>query len=391
VPEQDEEIEEIAEMKGRAAPAARKEAVVPRAKLAPPPRRNRVLDDEDDDRDWDDDDDRPRKRRRSPAVLVLVGLGIALFVLLAAGGTVTAVWLLNRNKETASSSSSADDDKLYTIVINEDHNPDVGKSVVKSSTKKNVTKAKYFDAKGKFLKDLNQEETDEEQYTEVVLEKGDRHSKKFKRIYTKASTTAKGQTKVRSYQGRTVIFDLLADQTTYEVKADGPPPLNQKDQQELVKRSIIKPRDDLSASAVFLPGKAVRIDQEWNMDKSRVKEWIWSKAAAAEDPPEDLDLQVSAAKGKLVKAYTKDGHQYGVLELTISYSMRADFGNPAKDPVEATMSFTVDGPIDGSRGIQTATMSIIGKFKMQIPGDNGQTITANVTSEISGTDVAEDK
>jgi hypothetical protein len=362
--------------------------VVAKARLmgATLPRRRAVMD--DDDRDWDEGEDhRPRRARntkndRSKALLwVLLSLGAAAFVLVATGGTIGAVLWLKREKTSTASSSSADA-RGYTIVVKEHQFPG-GRSVFFNSSVKTVVNFKYYDAAGNFLKDLNQEQSEEQEYTETVIEREKRAPNKFQRVYAKAIHTADGVTNVRSFQGHTVTFQLRPNSDSYDVKADDPTPIAFEDQLALAKEA--KKNARVAGLPTFaVPRSPVRLGQEWPVDKKGLLDFF------PDDPDDEMTFVDGRATGKLTNVYHKNGKQYGTLEYSIAGNVQVNSPQTGKVPATLSIITKNDVPIDGSSGPQSSHMTMLLTLKFEVTGLDGQKVTCDGTVRVTA-DVESDE
>lgn len=253
-------------------------------------------------------------------------------------------------------------DATYTIKLRPFG--DVGKSVTGAKTDKKSSTSKVYDKAGKMLGEEKSEESSEVVMTEVVLEKGDKSPKKFKRTYEKASETAKGKTEAQPYQGKTIIFEMKDGtyQATVE-KGEVPAAVLKKLASEASK----------SSDGDIVPNKPVKVGESWTLGKKFFEGFS--------DPNMEIDAAKSKATAKLVKAYKKDGKQFGVIDADVSMVM--NFKGVKADPMIVDLKISLDAAIDGSTTAGVSTMS--GKFKGAIPTPDGGKV--DIAMEMTGKDV----
>jgi hypothetical protein len=264
--------------------------------------------------------------------------------------------------------------QTYTIKVKE--HPGLGETVAATRAEKNTTRTKVKTSAGKVLSDKTEVEIREEAYTETVtrLKKGQDRPVAYKRSYAKARTTSGARAEVAPYQGRTVLFEERDGK--YVVRGEGKPELTAKDLQVLAKEA----NDDKEAGGTtdLLPDKAVKVGQAWE---------IAGKALTRVGLP-NVNAAKSKGQGKLLKAYRKDGKQFGVLEFRLRIVLNDEKGLKWA-PAEIVV--TVDTAIDGSAYV--GTMTTVGKlaatrqveakgekYTLEITIDGGETRTVRPKS-----------
>ncbi len=230
--------------------------------------------------------------------------------------------------------------QTYTIRIKEF--PDPGKKLTATSIEKS-TGAEKVSVNGKTLKDEMITASSDRVFTFETIEKGDGpRPAKFQKKFTKAVSVKDQKEVTEAYQGLTITYALKGD--SYEVKAAAAslPAEDLKKLQEQANQSG-------KLTRFMLPAKAVDIDVPWSIDPARL--------VNAADKALVLDLAKSMAKGKLVKVYQKNEHQFGTLEFELKMAVTG-FGNFKLDaPIWLTSKITLDAAIDGSTTEATMTSS----------------------------------
>lgn len=118
-------------------------------------------------------------------------------------------------------------------------------------------------------------------------------------------------------------------------------------------------KSNKSILSLFMPKGPVKLNEPWAVDTAAVKELAGAGGAV-------FDAS-SAITGKLTKAYTKDGQQWGTVEFTMNLVVTGL--GPNKPPLSGTTTGTMvlDCPIDGSSLGGTETMKTNGDLKGTVP------------------------
>jgi hypothetical protein len=163
---------------------------------------------------------------------------------------------------------------------------------------------------------------------------------KVKRTYEKARVGKGGDVTTLPVEGKTVLIEKAGDKYTFT--ADGKP-VEGEAAKLLTAEFDRAGRKDMETA--FLPPKPLKPGETWAVDGAVLKE-----AMKADGPRIDPDK--AKAEGKLVKAYQKDGRQYGVVEVTVDAPIT---GLAKVDVKEGRLSVAVsgDGVIDGTAAAGT--------------------------------------
>jgi hypothetical protein len=213
-------------------------------------------------------------------------------------------------------------------------NLEPGESVVVRRVTDEATEVTVKDASGKVVDKKAGTERKEESYTETGVVKGDMRPGKFKRVYTKAERAeGKGESKARSYQGKTVLFEERAGK--YEVSVDGKDELAAADRKQLASAAN---EGEGQISRLLLPDREVKEGEAWKIDgKTLAKVRAFGK----------VDAGRSDGEGKLLRVYRKDGHLFGVIEYRLKLAPSAQKGLKIG---LAELAITLEAAIDGSLG-----------------------------------------
>lgn len=239
--------------------------------------------------------------------------------------------------------------------------PAAGKSVGVSETAENSS-AIVVATGGNVLKDDKKVEVEEKQFTETVLEAGDKKPNKFTRAFTKALKGKKGEPKPLSYAGKTIVFERKGD--IYEVTAEGGV-VDAKDLEAFAKEAN-RPK----IGQALYPKNAVKVGETWTIGK----EALALLGAISSDA---LDPTKVKAQGKLLKAYKKGSEQWGTIELTIVAPMQKLGPLTLDKPIDYQLKATVDTAIDGSStaGQMMGTVALKGNTEFT---QNGMTFTLEI-------------
>jgi hypothetical protein len=222
-----------------------------------------------------------------------------------------------------------------------------------------------------------------DKYKEEIIEKpAGKRATKVKRTYSEATKKVDDQTDKRAYAGKTVAIELKGDK--YQFTVDGKE-LTGEEAGDLPEAFNAKKPSDEELDKTLLPTKPVGVGDSWEIDGKKFAKLFGEE----EKITKMLDLDHVKSSGKLLKAYKKDGRQFGVLEYRIEIPVKALEGeHPCREGAKMEMTINVDGCIDGTADADSGT------FTMKISGtadhvENGQksgiVIKFDVTQTEKGT------
>jgi len=264
--------------------------------------------------------------------------------------------------------ASAADEK-YSIIIPKDKKGDKTAND-KTEESKNLIAVNFMGM------DNKQDEVGgrKESYTEEILavKAGERKAIKLTRTYTTAEKTAKGETAKRVYAGKTVLIEKKGEK--YEFSIDGKP-LAEADAPELYK-SYNKDKDEPDAQDL-MPAEAIKVGDGWKVPADKSEKMFKTLG----DEKMKVDPKKSTIAGKLVKAYKKDGAQYGVFELTITVAVaELDLGSGlAKATGTITVTGTMDGCIDGTVNAGVSVKKTTIDIAADLPNNGSFKMTGTAT------------
>jgi hypothetical protein len=184
---------------------------------------------------------------------------------------------------------------------------------------------------------------------------------KIKRHYGHAERTVKGKRETLPYQGKTVLIEKKDGKFEFRIE-EGDEVLEGQDAEEL-NEEFNKGDFRGLMTQPFLPRKAVKLNETWKFDVAPLAKGF------SGDGKIEIDDAKSTGTGRLAKAYTKNGKQYGVIELTITFPVtHMDHeGNriPTKEG-KITIKLQADTCIDGTFGEFQLTASLEGGIRAAI-------------------------
>jgi hypothetical protein len=266
------------------------------------------------------------------------------------------------------------DAPAQTYVIKFKTYPATGMTVTIRDTSKEGGSIKPLDQGDKPVNEIKPK-TRELAYTQTILEReaGDAPAKKYKRSYEKATETEGGKTQKKSYQGRTLVFERKEG----EIRAGvvGTPPLEDEDLDELIDKLNDRSSNPAEEDKALIPAKAVGVGERWAIDPKVIGSFLKDC---------DLDPKASRAEAKLLKVYTKNGSQFGVIEIDMKLAVRGMLKRIKFDPPALfEVNGTIDTAIDASSTARKETFAGTIKGKASVAQD-GKTRAIEMVVQISG-------
>ncbi len=225
-------------------------------------------------------------------------------------------------------------------------------------------------------------------FKEEFLEKEPgKRATKLRRTYEKAELTKNGNKVEPSFIGKAVLIER--DGKVWKYSIDGKDFLIDYADADFLNDEFSekkKSEDETKLEDLMMPKEAVAVNETWKIDVAGVAKEF------GKDNPFTVDVAKSTGSGKLLKAYKKDGKQYGAIEFNVELAltkigagaMTIDLDNTSK--MKMTIKF--DGCIDGA--VHTGTMDmamdmkIAGTLKMgnvEVKIDSGIKATGVQTAE----------
>jgi len=182
-------------------------------------------------------------------------------------------------------------------------------------------------------------------FSEVVLERaavGD-ELVRVKRKYDHAERKIKDVRTTLPYQGKTVLVEKKGGAFVFQVEGDES--VEGKDAEEL-NEEFNKGGTRKLLTDHFLPRKLVKVNEQWTYDVAPLAK------AFTGDGKIEIDESKSTGAGKLTKVYQKNGKQFGVVELTMTFPVTHFVGDDGAKHAAKNSKFTIkleaDACIDGT-------------------------------------------
>ena len=217
-----------------------------------------------------------------------------------------------------------------------------------------------------------------ESYTEEILEKraGDSRVTKLLRKYTVAEKTAKGETTRAVYAGKAVLIEEKGG--AYQFSIDGKA-LDERDAPELYKSFKKNNRPN---SRDFMPQNAVKVGENWKVPAAESAKMFKTLG----DDKMKVDAEKSTIEGTLLKAYKRNGAQFGVIELTVTVivtEVELD-GQSFKTTAGSTVVLkgTLDTCIDGTVEFEDAKGETIIDITAELPDSGSITLQSTITNAV---------
>jgi hypothetical protein len=281
------------------------------------------------------------------------------------------------------------DDEAYTIKVKKGAKGSVTQ-VDKEDTEE--AKVKIEGPDGKVLKDDTTKTVTKQAYKETVLEKPDPDKKatRLEREYTTAVQTAGDKEQTAPYQGKKVVIEKKDGK--YHFLVDDKE-LTGKDVALLNKSFNGGGADDSEQlEKLIFPQKPVKVGETWKIDAEALAKNF--QKGAGQLP---IDAAKVSATGKLLKAYKKDGKQFGVLDIHIELPLKGDLPlgpGGAKAALQAgsqmTLKIKADTCIDGTASDAVAEQSMEMKLDGVIKGPDGKDYKLIIRSTAKGKDTEKD-
>jgi hypothetical protein len=241
----------------------------------------------------------------------------------------------------------------YTIKIKKSAK---GSWTREQKTEDNLESTKVSDNNGKTLDEKKKTTKLVSVYDQTVLERPDPKKKAtaLKRTYEKAVVTTEEGTKDLPYQGKTVIIEKKDGKYHFkyenggEITGDAAKWLDKEFNRE-------KEESDIDYEELMLPKMAVKTGETWKIPMDELVK------AFEKDSKMTTHADKCTGTGTLVKAYKKDGRQWGDMQFKVQMPLKsAKEGNTdiALQPgsvvvLEANVSACIDGSVEDGKALVT--------------------------------------
>jgi hypothetical protein len=229
---------------------------------------------------------------------------------------------------------------------------------------------KVLDNNGNVLMEAEETKSTKFNFQEVGLERAASGEDlvRVQRRYDDAERRVKGERHTLPYQGKTLLIEKKDG--TFQFRIEGGETLEGKDIEEL-HEEFNKGGIGKLTTEHFLPRKTVKVGDTWKYDVAPLAK------AFSGDGKIDIDEAKSTGSGKLLKAYTKNGKQFGVIALTLEFPvthMNHDGNKVPTKEGKITLRLTQDACIDGTLDESHLQGSITGNVRADVNA-NGMDVT----------------
>lgn len=236
-----------------------------------------------------------------------------------------------------------------------------------------VTKVKVS-SDGKVLVDNNITSGINAEYKETLL-KGEpgKPPIKFQRDYAKVQITENNKTEDVPLKGVSVIIEKK--DKGYQFTSTKGEPLDGPAAAVLAKEFNKKNDDGKELEKLVMPAAAVKVGDSWKIDMAKIAA-IFAKEGAME-----VDAAKATGQGTLVKAYKKDGRQFGDMKFKMEIPLQT-VGKGVEQMkfmpgAKLVLEINLDACIDGTS--ETGTM----KMKMVMSGDAAVAAAPGATASLN--------
>jgi hypothetical protein len=176
----------------------------------------------------------------------------------------------------------------------------------------------------------------------IVKVDGKKKPLKIEREYARAEKIEGGNATKLPYDGKTVVIEQIDGNYTFKIK--GGEELTGADAASL--NSEFNKQHNDSIDRLLMPKNAVKVGDEWKIDMKEVARQFGGGNEV------ELDGEKATGSGKLLKVYTKDGKQFGEIQIKLEMPIKSIGQAPASFEAgqgsKMTLTGTLDACIDGT-------------------------------------------
>jgi hypothetical protein len=184
-----------------------------------------------------------------------------------------------------------------------------GESAVVKKKDLTVTIVRVADANGNELFKSNETKEQNTEYTETILKREAGKPTKWQRVYATDASTKDKDSKNGPLHGLTVIIEKKDGKFEFMNKAGDK--LTDEAEKALAVHFSKKGEEEAEIEKMVLPTDPVMVGDSWKIDVSKIAKLLSKEGL-------ELDAAKSTGKGTLVKAYKKDGRQFGVMKFNMT-------------------------------------------------------------------------
>jgi hypothetical protein len=273
---------------------------------------------------------------------------------------------------------------MWTDQAQETYTIKIKKGVKGSTTKVEKSETgtesiKITDNSGTALNETTKKQDKTWVYEETILEQAGPKKKPtmLKRTYEKATVKSGDEISVLPYQGRTILIEKKNGKFQFHYENGA---LVRGEDAEHLDKEFNKDNSKFDFQALLLPPKAVAVNETWKIPIAEMMK-AWEK-----DGKLTVDPDKTSASGKLLKAYKKDGRQFGDMVFTLELAVKtiqAENGEMTCEPgTIMNLEFKVSACIDGSTDESVSQSNM--RFKGLVLYPSADNPEARVTFTIQG-------
>jgi hypothetical protein len=183
-------------------------------------------------------------------------------------------------------------------------------------------------------------------WQETILDKEPQQlPTRLRRRYEKAQVQIGDKKEVLPFEGKTVLIEK--HESKYRFQLDGGIELTGKEAHYLDSEFNSSKLDYLAMRRILLPGKAVKINEEWRINSDPVIKDL----AQADGSTLGVDRERATATGKVLAVYTREGRQFGKISFTLEFPLtevrQGDKRARLQQGAKMSLNKTIDACIDG--------------------------------------------
>ncbi len=225
-------------------------------------------------------------------------------------------------------------------------------------------------------------------YTEKLVEKvAGKKASTMERVYSKAEMTKDGNKITPSFVGKTVVIERNGKEFKFSVGGNE----LAGDEAAFLKEQFKNDKNDSEDKfeEIMFPKKALGVKETWKPDVATLVKELTRDS----DSSLDIDAAKATAEGTFLKAYKKDGKQFGELEIVMTLPLKALGDKEQKVTLEdgsiIKLVFKFDGCIDGSTDAGKLEMSMDMKFVGSLKTPDGVEVKLEGTNNRKAIKVGE--
>jgi hypothetical protein len=212
---------------------------------------------------------------------------------------------------------------------------------------------------GNQVVDTREIKSEVKEFKEQYLKLDDKKiATKLQREYAKVELTKDNKKEEGALAGKTVIIEKKGN--AYDFTYKNGDKVEGQAAAELAIEFGKKKQESAVLEKLMLPPGAVKVGDTWKIDVAKIAELFGKDEAVG------LDVKKSVSEGKLIKAYKKDGRQFGVMKFKLD--MPLDYIGKGKEQLKFTsgakmiVDIDFDVCIDGGseNGVMTMKMNMKG-------------------------------